>query len=92
MLMCGDWWQLPPVRSIAIFSNPFQDSQFGEQAILNMFWKRNVDSLQGMHELTQQMRCKDQWWRCVLDEDRHGQAGRRIALFTASQRETLDRG
>ena len=73
MLMCGDWWQLPPVRSIAIFSNPFQDSQFGEQTILNMFWKRNVDSLQGMHELTQQMRCKDQWWRCVLDEDRHGQ-------------------
>ena len=77
MLLCGDWWQLPPVLSASIFSNPFLHGyDSGEQRMLRMFWhcnnKDEADSVQGCFELVQEMRCKDAFLTEMLEEDRHG--------------------
>ena len=38
VLLSGDWWQLPPVKSHSIFNNPYNGDYTGEeQMILKMF-------------------------------------------------------
>ena len=75
IIFCGDWWQLPPVRAPAIFSNPFLDKyEASEQRVLQMFWKKDQDSLTELFELTEAHRFKkDPWWGAVVNELRHGQ-------------------
>ena len=45
----GDFWQLPPVRSNSIFSNPFKSGVYDtvEQRSLKMFWDPDhIDSIE----------------------------------------------
>jgi hypothetical protein len=53
----GDFWQLPPVRSHSIFSNPYLSGYTAEeQKIFKMFWKpKDVDSLHKTFLLTRSM-------------------------------------
>ena len=57
ILLSGDWWQLPPVKSHSIFNNPYNGDYTGEeQMILKMFlyqerwlwigWDRKGDYIQ----------------------------------------------
>ena len=75
LVLAGDFWQLPPVRANAIFSNPFKKDCYGleEQKILKMFWvPEDADSIQKTWVLTEPMRTKDEWLKAVLDADRYG--------------------
>ena len=57
-----DFWQLTPVKSVPLCSNPFKrDLEAAEQKLLRMFWQRDADSVGQMFELTQPMRTKDKW-------------------------------
>jgi hypothetical protein len=82
VLFCGDLWQLPPVKSISIFSNPFKkDLEFTEQRTLQMFWKRSEDSIRKLFELKEAMRTKDAWLQEQLTQDRHGQESWEVYCF-----------
>ena len=80
VILCGDFWQLPPVKAIAIFNNPFgkasdkrAEYSFQEQKILKMFWyAQDVDSIQKTIVLKEPMRSKDKWHNAVLQADREG--------------------
>ena len=74
IVFCGDWWQLPPVKASAMFSNPFvQGYTHAEQRIQGMFWRREADSVTHVFELTEEHRFKnDAWLKEVLQEHRHG--------------------
>ena len=54
-----DWWQLPPVNATAITQNPTRNHSNSVKRILAMFWSRDEDSLTGMLELTEEIRCRD---------------------------------
>jgi hypothetical protein len=82
ILFCGDLWQLPPVKSVSIFSNPFKkELEFTEQRTLQMFWKRGEDSIGRLLELTKAMRTKDSWLQQQLTQDRHGQESWEVYCF-----------
>ena len=82
VLLCGDLWQLPPVKSIAIFGNPFKkELEFTEQRILQMFWKRGEDSIGQLLELKEAMRTKDTWLQEQLTQDRHGEESWEVYCF-----------
>jgi len=37
--LSGDWWQLPPVKKIGFYSNPFHDvMDYSEQLAMSFFW------------------------------------------------------
>jgi len=82
VIFCGDLWQLPPVKSISIFSNPFKrDLEFTEQRTLAMFWKRGSDSIGKLLELKETMRTNDRWLQAQLAQDRHGQESWEVYCF-----------
>ena len=69
----GDWWQLGPVKAVAIFSNPFVKHEAVEQRMLRMFWDQDEDSFSKLFELTHAYRFdKDAWLEQVLTQHRHG--------------------
>ncbi len=74
LVLAGDLWQLPPVRSHSIFSNPYLPDYSGEeQMIFKMFWRpTEANSIQKTFLLTQSMRTQDKWLRSVLNADRYG--------------------
>ena len=76
VLCSGDWWQLPPVMSTPIFSSPFQKklSSRAEKG-LRIFWGSGQDSIRHLCELTEQVRCTDEWHRYFLMKCRHGCQG-----------------
>ena len=83
LIKAGDGWQLPPVRAIGFFSNPFRnDLEHVEQKSLAYFWRKSVDSITGMFELTQPMRTSDEWLKCMLAQDRVGQETWETYCFT----------
>ena len=84
IIFAGDFWQLPPVLALAIFSNPFLKGHSAEeQKIFYMFWKQNdPDSIQRTFLLTESMRTKDQWLQTVLKSDRYGEESWEIYCFT----------
>jgi hypothetical protein len=54
VIMTGDFWQLPPVKQTAVFCSPFSGNHSSQaQRILNMFWRREADSINCVVELTQ---------------------------------------
>ena len=60
MTLAGDFWQLPPVRAIGFYSDPFHtDLEFVEQRAMNYFWRRNEDCIDGLFELVVSQRQKD---------------------------------
>ena len=83
IIFAGDLWQLPPVRSNAIFSNPFKGGYtYNEQQILKMFWQKSEDSIQRTFLLTQSLRTTDPWLQAVLEADRKGEEGWEMYCFT----------
>ena len=55
-----DWWQLPPVKQIGFFSNPFTSAmEYTEQVAMSYFWQRSRDAIEGTHELTTSNRTSD---------------------------------
>ena len=71
-LLCGDWWQLPPVRQVSLCSNPFRAPSHQAQKMLDMFWTRGPHAIQKLFELNQHKRSKDQWLTGFLAECRNG--------------------
>ena len=40
----GDWWQLPPVRAIGFYSNPFSsEMDYSEQVAMSFFWRPSIN-------------------------------------------------
>ena len=70
VILLGDWWQLQPVRSTALFGYPKKNGVAGQG--LNLLWKTGLDTIRGLWELTQPMRCDDTWYNEVLGKCRHG--------------------
>ena len=75
MLFAGDLWQLTPVRSHSLFSNPYLTGYTNEeQKIFKMWWKPDdLDSIQRTFLLTESMRSKDAWLNAVLNANRYGE-------------------
>ena len=73
-MFAGDLWQLPPVRAIALFANPYKHGVYSmaEKKIFRMFWRREEDSIQQTFELTESKRTTDAWLKAVLKADRIG--------------------
>ena len=83
IIFAGDLWQLPPVRAIALFANPYRRGySTTEQKIFRMFWKRDEDSIQQTFELTENKRTKDKWLEAVLQADRNGEETYEMYCFT----------
>ena len=84
IIFAGDFWQLPPVKQVALFSNPFKKGAYSseEQTILKMFWcPETVDSIQRTFLLTEPMRTKDMWLRAVLEAERLGDESWELYCF-----------
>ena len=82
MGLSGDWWQLPPVRQIGLYSNPFKsEMEYAEQLALSYFWRVTEDSVQGTHELRQPNRTKDPWLQEVLRQEREGRESWEVYCF-----------
>ena len=56
----------------AIFFNPFSQGQHHVSRIMDMFWNRDVDSMNAMIELTEAKRCRDPWLLAFVQECRSG--------------------
>ena len=81
--LSGDWWQLPPVKKLGFYSNPFKsDMDYTEQLAMSFFWRSSIDGLQGTHELIQSNRTSDIWLREVLQQDREGKESWEVYCFT----------
>ena len=82
--LSGDWWQLPPVKKIGFYSNPFaRDMEYTEQLAMAWFWRQTRDSIQGMHEIVQSNRtAEDPWLQEVLSQDRMGCESWEVYCFT----------
>ena len=73
VLCFGDWWQLPPVKATAIFSNYFAKHENVERQMLRHFWERDTDGFTTLFELTHAYRFdKDPWLEQILTQHRHG--------------------
>ena len=89
IIFAGDLWQLPPVRAIAFFANPFKSGYSPqEQKIFKIFWDKSEDSIQRMFELTKSIRTPDPWLKAVLHAMAR-RAGRCIVFRTVSIRAIL---
>ena len=81
--LSGDWWQLPPVKKIGFYSNPFSDDMdYSEQLAMSFFWRASQDGIQGTHELVQPNRARDKWLQDVLEQDRQGCESWEVYCFT----------
>ena len=81
--LSGDWWQLPPVKKIGFYSNPFQsDMDYTEQLAMSFFWRSSNDAIQGTHELVRSNRTSDIWLQQVLQQDRAGAESWEVYCFT----------
>ncbi len=72
MLLFGDWWQLRPVKSTALFDQSSKAHSGSAYEGLQLLWGRTRDGLQRLWELTQPMRCDDPWYGAFLGECRNG--------------------
>ena len=81
--VCGDWWQLKPVRRLGFTSNPFlKNSEYVEQRAMDLFWRDTPDEFQYLFALTREMRCRDPWLSHMLHEDRAGCESWEVYCFT----------
>ena len=82
VIMLGDLWQIPPVRTISIAENPFQKRSANASRILEMFWtKELLHSVTHRFVLTDSHRCVDPWWKAFLEEARAGQLSENMYNF-----------
>ena len=76
VIMFADFWQLPPVTGTYLCSNPTMLPTVGLAAeAMNLFWAEGKDSVRGLTELHQLMRCRDPWFNRVLSQCRNGALG-----------------
>ena len=75
VVMCADFWQLHPVHGTFLASNP-ECVPGGTLAFkaMEMFWgeAENPDTIRNFWQLTQLMRCDDEWYNNVLTQCRVG--------------------
>ena len=72
-VLCGDWWQLPPVKQVSLCSNPFDVKSHQSQRMQAMFWTRGPNTIQTLFELDENKRNgEDQWLAGFLAECRAG--------------------
>ncbi|CAK0873882.1 unnamed protein product [Prorocentrum cordatum] len=82
LVLLGDLWQIPPVRSLSIAANPFVKRPANVGRILEMFWTQGLPhSVTNRYALTQSHRCSDLWWRSFLAEARAGDLSDRMCDF-----------
>ena len=72
IILLGDWWQLQPVRSTALYSNPSLRPSAAAGEGLDLFWKNGLGTIRKLWELTQPLRCTDIWFNSVLNKCRQG--------------------
>ena len=74
VVMCADFWQLQPVTGTFLASNPY-DVPYGlARNALDLFWGNgeNSNGIRKYTELTQLMRCDDEWYNHFLKQCRVG--------------------
>ena len=82
LLLLGDLWQIPPVRSLSIADNPFLQRSANISRILEMFWTKDLPhSLTHRFVLDESHRCVDKWWQHFLAEARAGALSERMYNF-----------
>ena len=82
VILLGDLWQIPPVRSLSIAANPFVKRTANISLMLEMFWTEGLPhSVTHRFALSQSHRCSDQWWRSFLAEARAGHLSERMYDF-----------
>ena len=81
LLLAGDFWQLDPPSGGCLASIPVEfmkkARKYDAAATVahgqSVFWHQGPGCVQGVTELDECIRCKDEWLREVQDEMRHGQ-------------------
>ncbi|CAK0901640.1 unnamed protein product [Prorocentrum cordatum] len=82
LVLLGDLWQIPPVRSLSIAANPFVKRPANVGRVLEMFWTEGLPhSATHRYALSQSHRCSDPWWRSFLAEARAGDLSDRMYDF-----------
>ena len=71
-LLLGDWSQLRPVRSTALFDHPKSSNSELARTGLLLLWGQDRDSAQGVWELLEQVRCPDEWYQVFSTQCRNG--------------------
>ena len=71
-LLLGDWWQLQPVLSTALFDHPQKAKSAVAHTGQLLLWGQNRDSAQGVWELLEQVRCPDEWYQVFCTQCRNG--------------------
>ena len=72
VVMCADLWQLHPVTGTFLASNPLDVPAGCAQHALELFWRDGEDSVRHFWDLTESMRCDDQWYNSFLRQCRVG--------------------
>ena len=78
IIFTGDFHQLPPPAGAYLadipssFADPAGTSKASENAMADYGKELLWDAVQGVTELTDRERCKDEWWNEVVDELRAG--------------------
>ena len=82
LVLLGDLWQIPPVRSLSIAANPFVKRAANVGRILEMFWTESLPhSATHRFALSQSHRCSDPWWKSFLAQARAGDLSDRMYEF-----------
>ena len=72
IVMCADFWQLHPVNGTFLASSPMDVPAGCALRALELFWQSDADSIRSFWNLTELMRCEDQWFNSVLGQCRVG--------------------
>ena len=72
IVMCADFWQLHPVNGTFLASSPMDVPAGCALRALELFWQSDPDSIRSFWNLTELMRCEDQWFNSVLGQCRVG--------------------
>ena len=72
VVMCADFWQLHPVTGTFLASNPLDVPAGCAHRALELFWQDGDDSVRSFWQLTELMRCDDEWYNSFLSQCRVG--------------------
>ena len=72
LMMCADFWQLHPINGTFIASNPLDVPAGCAHRALELFWQDDKDSMRSFWNLTEFMRCDDDWYNSFLGQCRVG--------------------
>ena len=72
VVMCADFWQLHPINGTFVASNPLDVPAGCAHRALELFWQDGKDTIRSFWNLTELMRCDDEWHNSFLGERRVG--------------------